>query len=88
MVSGGNAEDIPVGLYLDIVVKYEATDSGNESWPLLHFEVVESGYARDGNAAPLSRCDDKCDRLSRVYQLSGILPWDLHSSQIHKVLTN
>jgi hypothetical protein len=31
MVSGGNAEDIPVGLYLDIIVKYEPTDSGNES---------------------------------------------------------
>lgn len=84
----GNAEDIPVGLYLDAVRKSVSTDSGNESRLLLPFEVGNRGYARSGNGVPLSRYGDTYDKLYRVYHSSGILPRDSHSSAIHKVLRN
>lgn len=84
----GKTQDIPAGLYFNPVNRFNPVDSGNESRLLLPFEVGHNGHARSSNGVLLSRCDDMSDKLYQVYQFSDILPWDSHSSQIHKVLLN
>lgn len=84
----GNARDIPAGLYFNPFHRSCPQHSGNESRLLLPFEVGGNGHARSSNRVLLSRCGGMSDKLYQVYQFSGILPWDSHSSQIHKVLLN
>jgi hypothetical protein len=90
--SGRECAKIPTGLYIDQVSENTGKDAGNETRLLLPFNVGRNGYARCSNGVLLNEGygdhPEISDKLYQVYHISGILPWDSHSSQIHKVLDN
>lgn len=90
--SGRGCAKIPTGLYIEEVSDNTGRDAGNETRLLLPFDVGRNGHTRSSNGVLLNECYDYdeglSDKLYQVYGISGILPWDSSSSQLHKVLDN